>query len=457
MFEGLTSKLQGVFRKLGIKGRLSEKNIEEGLREVRTALLEADVSHTVARDFIDRVTKKAIGQEVIRDIRPEQQIIKIIYDEMTALMGPVEPGLKLAEKPPTIIMMVGLQGSGKTTTCGKLARFWQKKGHAPCLVAADLQRPAAVEQLKVLGEQINVPVYTEAGGRPPKVCERGVQYATNNARDIVILDTAGRLHINQELMDELKDVQAKVKPHHIFLVADAMTGQDAVNSAKEFDAQLPLTGVILTKLDGDARGGAALTIKAITGKPIKYVGVGEKLENLDEFYPERMAQRILGMGDVVSLVERAQEVVDQDVAEKMRDKMMEGDFTLADMLAQLQQAKKIGSMKDIAAMIPGMGEMMQGQELDESELKHVEAMIQSMTVEEREHPELIDGSRRARIAKGSGVNPTAVSGLLKQHKEMRKMMRSISRFGLGGLGKLMGKMRRGPMPPGGGLPPKPLK
>ncbi len=449
MFEGLTGKLQGVFRRLGIKGRLSEKNIEEGLREVRMALLEADVNYKVVKDFIDKVTAKAIGQEVIRDIRPEQQIVKIIYDEMVELMGPVDEGLRMAEKPPTVIMMVGLQGSGKTTTCGKLAKFFQKKGHAPCLVAADLQRPAAIDQLKVLGQQVNVPVYAEAGGRPPKVCERGVTFATNNARDIVILDTAGRLHINQELMDELKDVAAKVKPHHIFLVADAMTGQDAVNSAKEFDAQLPLTGVILTKLDGDARGGAALSIKAVTGKPIKFVGIGEKLENLDEFHPDRMAQRVLGMGDVVSLVEKAQESIDQAQAEKMREKMEGGEFSLADMLSQLQQVKKLGSIKDVVGMLPGIGEMMQGQEINEDELKYVEAMIQSMTPEERDHPEIIDPSRRARIAKGSGVTLGEVNSLLKQHKEMKKAVKAFSRFGLGGMMKFFGKKGRGgPMPPG---------
>jgi signal recognition particle subunit SRP54 len=340
MFESITGKLQDIFRKLGSKGRLTEKNIQDGLREVRMALLEADVNYKVVKDFIDKVTQRAIGQEVIRSVTPAQQIIKVVYDELVALMGAEDSTVKMSPKPPTVIMMAGLQGGGKTTTCAKLAAYLIKKGNKPMLVAADIKRPAAIEQLKVLAQQLNVPVHHEVGGRTPMICRRAVESAEKNNCNVVILDTAGRLHIDAEMMAEVRDVAATVKPHQIYLVCDSMTGQDAVNSAKEFNAQLSLDGVILTKLDGDARGGAAMSVRAVTGKPIKFVGVGEKLEQFEEFHPDRMASRILGMGDVVSLVEKAQETIDQKTAEELQEKILKQEMNLQDFLEQFQRLKK---------------------------------------------------------------------------------------------------------------------
>lgn len=435
MFESITEKLQAAFKKLSGQARLSEKNIHDGLREVRMALLEADVNYKIVKDFIETVTKRAIGKDVIDSITPAQQIIKIVNDELVNLMGAKEEGIKFASEPPTIFMLVGLQGCGKTTTCAKLAKYLTKKSHQPLLVAADVQRPAAVDQLKTLGKQLNIPVYSEKGTTPPKICENSLKFARENNLDCIILDTAGRLHINQELMDELKAISGRLKPQYVFLVADAMTGQDAVNSAKSFNEWLPLAGVILTKLDGDARGGAAISIKAVTGKPIRFVGIGEKIDNFEEFYPERMASRILGMGDIVSLVEKAQENMDEAKAKKLEEKLRKNKLDLQDFLEQLQQIKKMGSLKDILAMLPGVGGAIKNLDIDDKHIKKIEAIIQSMTPYERENPEVIDIKRRNRISKGSGTTPGDVSHLIKQFNDMQKMMKNMPK-----MGKMMGKM-----------------
>ncbi|MDQ7781015.1 MAG: signal recognition particle protein [Planctomycetota bacterium] len=445
MFDSIADSLQNIFRKLGIRGKLTEKNIQEGLREVRVALLQADVNYKVVKDFIDRVTIRAVGTEVIRSIQPAQQIIKIVNDELVSLMGPVDHKIPTNPKGPTVVMMAGLQGSGKTTTCAKLANFARGKGFMPLLVAADIQRPAAVKQLQILGEQLGMPVYAEEKGtRPAKICERAVAHAIQNNRNLVILDTAGRLHIDKALMDELKDIVEKTVPQQVFLVSDAMTGQDAINSAKEFNEQLSLDGIILTKLDGDARGGAALSIKAVTGKPIKYIGVGEKIEQFEEFHPERMASRILGMGDIVSLVEKAQQTIDIEQAKKIEEKLRKQELNFQDFLDQFQQMKKMGPLKELIGMIPGIGRMVK--DVDENEFKRVEAIILSMTKDERQHPEIIDGSRRNRIARGSGTSVPEINSLIKQFREMRKMMKGMGKFqklfggkipgGLGQLGQL---------------------
>ena len=435
MFESLSESLGNVFRKLSGKGRLSEKNIEEGLREVRMALLAADVHFKVVKDFIDKVTKKAIGEEVLKGVNPTQQIIKVVHDELVDLMGPVDPSIPPAGKTPTVIMMAGLQGSGKTTTSAKLARLLQKRGRKPMLVAADLFRAAAVEQLQTLGKQINVPVYSEEKGRPVKICERGVAKAQADGLDVVILDTQGRLHIDRELMDELVDIKAKVKPSQILLVVDGMTGQDSVKSAGEFHNALGVDGIVMTKLDGDARGGAALSVKAVTGRPIKFIGVGERIEGLEEFHPDRLAGRILGMGDVVSLVEKAQENIDQDKARKLQEKIRKDELTIGDFYEQLQQMKKMGPLKDLLKMIPGMGQM--SEEVNEDEMKYSEAIIQSMTKQERDNPELLTASRRQRIARGCGRPVHEVNSLIKQFDEARKMIKTMKKKG--GFGSLFGK------------------
>ena len=441
MFETITEKLQAVFKKLSGQASLTEKNIQDGLREVRLALLEADVNYKIVKDFIDAVTKRAVGKDVIDSITPAQQIIKIVNDELVSLMGgtaqpsPAEGGIKFASEPPTIIMLVGLQGCGKTTTCAKLAHYLNKKAHQPLLVAADVQRPAAVDQLITLGKQLNVQVYSEKHATPVRICENSIKFAKQNNLDTVILDTAGRLHINQELMDELKEISHRLKPQYVFLVADAMTGQDAVNSAKAFDSWLPLNGIILTKLDGDTRGGAALSIKAVTGKPIKFVGIGEKTDNFEEFYPERMASRILGMGDIVSLVEKAQETMDVTKAKKLEEKLRKNKLDLQDFLEQLQQIKKMGSLKDIIAMVPGVSGAIKNMDIDDKHIKKVEAIIQSMTPYERENPEVLDGKRRTRISKGSGTTLADVNQLIKQFNEMQKMMKNM-----GKMSKMMGKI-----------------
>ncbi len=443
MFESITQSLTSALKKLTGRGRLTESNIDEGLREVRKALLEADVNFKVVKDFVERVKARAVGQDIIRSINPGQQVVKIVHDELVKLMGEADPSIKRNAKPtePTVIMMCGLQGSGKTTTCGKLAKMLMAKGGKPMLVAADVQRPAAIEQLKVLGESLKVPVYSEAPGwlrgKPVGICQRAVKQAEKDGRDFVILDTAGRLHIDQELMSELKDIQKKVAPQNVWLVVDALTGQDAVYSAKAFHEQLPLDGVILTKLDGDARGGAALSIRAVTGKPVKFVGVGEKLEKLEEFHPERMASRILGMGDVVTLVEKAQQAIEKEKAEELAGKLLGGEsFTLEDFLTHLQGVKKMGKIKDILSLIPGLGSQLKDLDLDDAEIVSIEAMIQSMTKKERKNPDLINPSRRIRIARGSGRTAADVGALLKQFKQTQKMFKEMGKGG--GLMRLFG-------------------
>lgn len=423
MFEAISNSLESVFSKLRGKGRLTESNIKDGLHEVRLALLEADVNYKVVKDFIQHVTERAVGEEVIKSIAPGQQVIKIVHDELIRLMGESDTSVPFRDNEQTLIMLVGLQGSGKTTTAGKLAKTILSKGRKPLLVAADVQRPAAIEQLRVLGQQLNVPVYSEHQSLPVKICKNAVKFAKEHMNDVVIFDTAGRLHIDEDLMAELKEIKENLQPHQIYFVCDSMTGQDAVNSAKEFNTRLGFDGVILTKLDGDTRGGAALSIRAVTGKPIKFVGIGEKLDRLEEFHPDRMASRILGMGDVVSLVERAQQAIDQEEAQKLSKKIQTDTLGLDDFLAQLQQIKKMGPLKEIIGMIPGIGNKVEGMNVDEKQLQKVEAIIKSMTIEEREDPDIINGSRRQRVANGSGTTIQDVNQLLKQFKSMKKLMK----------------------------------
>ncbi len=426
VFEGLADKLQQTFKKLRGRGKLTEQDVTEALREVRMALLEADVNFKVVKDFVAKVKERAIGQEVLSSLTPAQFVIKIVNDELTALMGGTQSRLTISSRPPTVVMLVGLQGAGKTTTAGKLAYQLKKQSKRPLLVAADVYRPAAIKQLQVLGEQLELPVFTlENSLNPVEIAEQAMEYAQTHARDIVIIDTAGRLHINEELMGELKRVKATVKPHEILLVVDAMTGQDAVNVAESFNADLGLDGVILTKLDGDARGGAALSIKAVTGCPIKYAGMGEKLEALEPFHPDRMASRILGMGDVLSLIEKAESAFDIEQAKAMERKMRKDDFNLDDFLEQMQQVKKLGPLEDLLGMLPGMGNLKQMKDvkIDEKEVARVEAIIRSMTRKERLNPSIINGSRRKRIATGSGTRIQEVNKLLKQFEEARKMMK----------------------------------
>ncbi|MEK7369087.1 MAG: signal recognition particle protein [Planctomycetota bacterium] len=429
MFESISGTLEGIFDKLRGRGRLTKENIEEGLREVRTALLEADVNYRVVKDFIKRVMEKAEGEEVIRSVTPGQQIVKIIHDELVNIMGPVGPTLTFRDGGPTVVMLVGLQGGGKTTTAAKLAGLVMSKGRKPLLVAADVKRPAAIKQLKVLGKQLGVPVYSEDDGQPTAICQKAVDYARENTLDVIILDTAGRLHIDEELMKELRDIKDKVEPSHIFFVCDAMTGQDAVNSAKEFNSNLEFDGTILTKLDGDTRGGAALSIKSVTGKPIKFVGVGEKLDKLEEFYPDRMASRILGMGDVVTLVEKAQAVTDEEQARSFAKKIKEDTLTLEDFMDQLQQVKKMGPLQEILSMIPGMGNKLEGLDVGDHQMNRIEAIMRSMTREERRTPDIIGGDRKMRIARGSGTTVQDVNQLLKQFKMVKKMLRQVSSAG----------------------------
>ena len=430
-FEGLSDRLQEVFKKLRGKGKITEEDVKLAMREVRLALLEADVNYKVVKSFVATVSERAVGQEVIQSVTPGQQVVKIVYDEMTKLMGGTETKLSMSSKPPTVFMAVGLQGAGKTTTVAKIAKLLLKQGRRPLLVAADVYRPAAIKQLQVLGEQLGVPVFSMGQNNPVDIAKASIEHANSNNRDIVIIDTAGRLHINEELMDELKQIKTAVQPHETLLVVDAMTGQDAVNVAEAFNAQLNITGLILTKLDGDSRGGAALSVKAVTGCPIKLVGMGEKLDALETFYPERMASRILGMGDILSLVEKAQENFDETKAREMEMKIRKQEFTLEDFLEQMQQVKTMGPLKDLLGMIPGMGKQLKGMEaeIDEKELTHIEAIIKSMTLEERRNPAIINGSRKKRIARGSGSKVQEVNRLLKQFEESRKLMKQFADMG----------------------------
>ncbi|MHC4292806.1 MAG: signal recognition particle protein [Planctomycetota bacterium] len=436
MFESLTEKFNSVFRSLSGRGRITEANIADAMRDVRKALLEADVHFNIAKNFCNDVRDAAIGADVIKSLHPGQVLVKIVNDKLTELMGPVDTRIYFVSPGPTVILLAGLQGCGKTTTAAKLGNYIVAKDKKPLMVAADLQRPAAIEQLVILGEQTNIDVYKEDSKNAVKVSKNALKYAKQQGHDVVIIDTAGRLHIDEEMMTEVADVAKAVTPHQIYLVCDAMTGQDAVNSAKEFNERLELDGVILTKLDGDARGGAALTVKAVTGKPIKFIGIGEKLDKIEEFHPDRMASRILGMGDVVTLVEKAQEQFDADEAEKMQQKMAKGSFGFDDFLKQMQAMKNMGGMKHVLKMMPGMGSQLDDMDLDDNQLRQMEAIVYSMTPGERREPELIDSSRRRRISAGSGTQPTDVSGLVKTFKRSRDMMKAMSAGKLGGLKSL---------------------
>ena len=433
-FENLGDKLQGVFKKLRGKGTVSEKDVKEAMREVRLALLEADVNFRVVKDFVTGVTEKAVGQGVLEGINPGQQVIKFVHDDLIELMGSSQSQLTFASKPPTVYMMVGLQGAGKTTSTGKIAGILRKQGKRPLLVACDIYRPAAIKQLQILGNTYNIPVF-EMGDKvsPVTITEKALEHAKANGNDVVIVDTAGRLHIDDELMDELHQIRAVAKPQEILLVVDAMTGQDAVNVAKTFDEKLGLDGIIVTKLDSDTRGGAVLSVKAVTGKPVKYVGMGEKLEDMEPFHPDRMASRILGMGDVLTLIDKAQQVFDNKEAAALEQKMRTNSFTFEDFLAQMQQMKQMGPLKNLLGMMPGIDQSkLQGAEIDEKALVHTEAIIQSMTRTERLNPSIINGSRKRRIAAGSGRTIQEVNRLLKQFEEMKKMMKSLTGGGMFG-------------------------
>ena len=428
MFETLSDRLQKVFQRLRGRGVLTEKDVDEALREVRLALLEADVNFRVVKDFIGRVRERAVGIEVRESLTPGQQVIKIVNEELIATLG--EPGhLDLGGVAPHVIMLVGLQGSGKTTTSAKLAMHLRKGGQRPMLVAADVKRPAAIEQVQILGRQLEIPVHSEPKGSPPDICANAVKKAHETASTVVILDTAGRLHIDDELMDELVRIKQKTHPAEVLLVADAMTGQDAVRVAEEFHKRIGLTGLILTKVDGDARGGAALSIRWVTGVPVKFLGVGEKLDALDPFHPDRLASRILGMGDVLSLIEKAEATFDRKQAQEMEKKLRKATFDLEDFLDQLQQIKKMGSIGQLLDMVPGMSGVsrkLPAEALDDKHIKHVEAIIRSMTPAERKDPMIIDGSRKRRIARGSGTSSQEVNQLLNQFQQMRKMMKQFS-------------------------------
>jgi len=428
-FEGLAEKLQETFRKLRGKGKLSERDVKEALREVRLALLEADVNFRVVKDFVKRVQERATGQEVMKSLTPGQQVVKIVHEELTELMGGAEARISVSSRPPTVVMLVGLQGSGKTTTAAKLSLSLLRSGRNPLLVAADTQRPAAIDQLQTLGASIDIPVF-EQGDRvsPVTIARNALDEARSTARDTVIIDTAGRLHIDEQLMDQLGQIKDAVEPDEILLVVDAMTGQDAVLVAEKFDGLLNIDGVILTKLDGDTRGGAALSVRAVTGKPIKFVGVGEKLDGLEAFHPERMASRILGMGDVMTLIERAQTNIDEEKAREMERKLRKAEFTFEDFLDQLEQVRNMGPLDELLSMIPGFAgtRQLKNLQVDDRELGRIEAIINSMTRDERVNPDIIDGSRRRRIARGSGTRPQDVNRLVKQFKQTRQLIRQFA-------------------------------
>lgn len=432
IFENLADRLQETFKKLRGHGKLTADDVNATMREIRIALLEADVNFKVVKDFIKKIKERAVGQEVLESLTPAQAVIKIVNEELTALMGQTQSHINISPKAPTILMMVGLQGAGKTTSAGKLGLMFKKQGKHPLMVAADIYRPAAIKQLQVLGNQIDIPVFAKEDCKDAvRIANEAIDYAKSHANDIVIIDTAGRLHIDENLMQELKSIKEDVKPHEILLVVDAMTGQDAVNVAESFNNDLGLDGVILTKMDGDARGGAALSVKAVTGCPIKFVGAGEKLEALEPFYPDRMASRILGMGDVLTLIEKAQTAFDAEEAKKMEKAFRKNEFTLDDFLSQLNQVRKLGSFENILGMIPGMGGLKKKLgdvdiDMNGKEIKHIEAIIRAMTPEEKRNTKIINGSRRKRIAMGSGTKVQEVNKLLKQFDEMKKMMKKMS-------------------------------
>ncbi|HOK43129.1 MAG TPA: signal recognition particle protein [Thermoclostridium caenicola] len=427
VFEGLSEKLQNLMKKIKGQARITEKDVKEMMREVKLALLEADVNFKVVKEFINTISERAVGSEVLESLTPGQQVVKIVHEELIRLMGSTPAKITFSPAPPTVYMMVGLQGSGKTTTSGKLANLLRKDGKKPLLVACDVYRPAAVKQLQVVGSQLNIPVFEMGTGQDPvDIARKAVEHAKSMQFDVVIIDTAGRLHVDAELMEELKRIKQSVKPHEILLVVDAMTGQDAVNVAGSFNDQLGIDGIILTKLDGDTRGGAALSTKAVTGKPIKFVGMGEKLNDLEPFYPDRMASRILGMGDVLSLIEKAQEAFDEKKALELEKKMRSQQFTLDDFLEQMQQLKKMGPLSQVLSMLPGMdAKALKGIDMDDKQMARTLAIIQSMTPQERANPSILNASRRQRIARGSGTSVTDVNRLLKQFEEVQKMIKAL--------------------------------
>ncbi|MGM0499422.1 MAG: signal recognition particle protein [Bacillota bacterium] len=436
IFSSLAEKLQDTFDKLKGKGKLSEKDVKAALKEVKMALLEADVNYKVVKNFISKIEERAVGKEVMDSLTPGQHVIKIVNEEMQDLMGGSKEDIAVSSEPPTIIMMVGLQGSGKTTSAGKLARKLSKDGKNPLLAAADVYRPAAIRQLQVLGERLELPVFSMGeDSNPVDIAKGSINYAASHNCDTIILDTAGRLHIDQDMMEELESIKSTVEPDEILLVVDAMTGQDAVNVAKNFDQRLDIDGIVLTKMDGDARGGAALSIKAITGKPIKFAGTGEKLADLETFHPDRMSSRILGMGDVLSLIEKAEKSIDKEKAQALEEKLRKNEFTLEDFMEQMEQVRNMGPMDEILGMIPGMGgaKQLKNMQVDDKQLDYIEAIISSMTPEERRDPEVINGSRRKRIAQGSGTSIQEVNRLLKQFRQIKKMMKQLN----------SGKMKKG--------------
>lgn len=436
MFESLQEKLESALKRIRGQSKLSEDNVAEALAEVRHALLDADVNLGVTTDFINSVKDKSLGMEVKGNLLPGQLMIKLIHDELVALMGTSRSELTLAPQPPTIVMVAGLQGSGKTTFCAKLAYSLKKKGRQPLLVACDIYRPAAIDQIRMLGQQISLPVFSKPDAKPLEIANDALAYARKYGRDVVIVDTAGRLTIDEMMMQEVADLKGAIKPQEIFFVCDAMTGQDAVNTAKAFNDRLELTGVVLTKLDGDSRGGAALSIRSVLGKPIKYVGIGEKIDQLEPFHPERIASRILGMGDVITLVEKAQSQIDEKEAERLEEKIRKNQFTYEDFLDQMKMIKKMGSLRDLLGMLPGMDKALRNVQLDENAFIRVEAMILSMTVHERQNPRVLNGSRRRRIAGGSGTSVQDVNRLIKQFEDMQKMMKSMSSGNKGDITRL---------------------
>ena len=442
-FESLSDKLTASFKKLRGKGRLTEADVKEAMREVRLALLEADVSYKVVKDFVNKVSERAMGQDVLESLTPAQMVIKIVNEELTALMGTENEKLNISSQSPSVVMLVGLQGAGKTTNGAKLAGLMKKSGKRPLLVACDVYRPAAIAQLETVGAQLDIPVFQMGQGNPVDIAKAGIEHAKRHGNDLVFLDTAGRLHIDEALMDELKNIKAATNPAEILLVLDAMTGQDAVNAAKSFDEQLGVTGVMLTKLDGDARGGAALSVRAVTGKPIKFIGTGEKLDLIEPFHPDRMASRILGMGDVLTLIEKAEQSFDEKKALEMTERLKQNKFTFTDYLDQLEQLKQMGDLKDIAAMLPGIdSKALKNVTFDEKAYSRTEAIIRSMTPQERDNPQLINSSRKKRIAAGSGTNVVEINRLLKQFDMMKTMTKQMTsgkkgkRMGFPGMGKM---------------------
>ena len=434
MFDSLSDRLQATLTELRSHGKLTEDDVASAMREIRLALLEADVNFKVVREFVGKVRERAVGEGVLDGLHPAQQVIKIVNEELTALMGTGSAKLAFTGEPPTVILMAGLQGAGKTTACGKLALLLQKAGKKPALVACDVYRPAAVDQLRTIGGQVGVPVFERGTDEDPvDIAQWGIRQARSQGRDVVIVDTAGRLHVDEQLMDELVRIRDVTKPHNVLLVLDAMTGQDAVNVAETFLDRVQFDGIVLTKLDGDARGGAALSVRAVTGVPVKFGSVGEKLDQLEEFHPDRMASRILGMGDVLSLIERIEETVDKEKAAEMERKLRRAEFTLDDLLEQLRTIRKMGSLGGLLKMIPGLGKQLRNMPVDDRQLDRVEAIILSMTAEERSRPELVNGSRRARIARGSGTSVQQINALLVQHKQMKKMMKTVAGGGMPGI------------------------